>query len=202
MEYCPDKVLLGNCAFVFCFCFYVCGFGHTPHSLCYSSVSLAAFSSNNGCTLVWRENVCVSVLILFFLSSTSAYLSVQESCDQLMPAGDWKVWAVSLLPLLLGKDGVWLPLSFLLPFPISASPLLCSHHPSASFFLLFLTSPCLLFDRHQLWCLPESTDKRKGGRFIRLNITAMITSAPRWKHGLNYNINKLLKMCILDMFKV
>lgn len=75
-------------------------FGPTVHSLCCSSVSQTDFSSNSGCTLCCVRNMCVSSHYLspsnfnFFLSLSpiSAYLSLQESCEQLMPVGDWKVW--------------------------------------------------------------------------------------------------------------
>ena len=81
-------------------------FGPTVHGLCCSSVSQTDFSSNSGRILCCVRNMCVSSHYLspsnfnFFLSLSlslslspiSAYLSLQESCEQLMPVGDWKVW--------------------------------------------------------------------------------------------------------------
>ncbi len=135
-----------------------------------------------------EEYVCAQttelllVLILFFLSSISACLSLQESCEQLMPAGDWKVWADVCPAVLLRLS---LPLSFLCYLFLSVRlvfVVLAIYCPS-SFFVCHLF---VLAHLSKQWRLPESTEKRKTGRweidicnFTRLNITKMIITTLR-----------------------
>lgn len=114
-------------------------FRPTVHSLCCSSVSQTDFSSNSGCTLCCVRNMCVSSHYLsppnfnffFSLSPISAYLSLQESCEQLMPVGDWKVWTYEHTAAMLR---ISLSLS-LLSSLISVFRLLCSSRLSSFIFL-------------------------------------------------------------------
>lgn len=145
-------MLLGNC--VFC----VCGFGPTPHSLCYSSVSPAAVSSNNGCAVVWGKCLRVySKLVPFCLLSLLICLcrkAVNSWCQQ--GIGRYELLVCCCCCCVKTQ---------------SDSPLClfcCCRLLSARLFFCLLTiyKPSSCFESHlsvlahlvKLWCLPESTD--------------------------------------------
>lgn len=139
--------------------------------------------------LMREEYVCVSSdylspshLICFSLSSVSACLSPKESCDQLMPAGDWKVWAdlsVAVMSRLSSPPSS--PLPFLIGVSLSLvfSPSIVLH---LSFFVI---SSCSHTWVNSDACLSQQRkEKEEGGRWIcnftRLNITKMIITT-LWK---------------------